>query len=530
MADVAENDTGGDLQVDSKERSSDDDEDDDNDEIGKKSDLPQPSLALSGTPAPVEVLRISGSDTSRREESAKDKFNRRGLIVCSSLFTFFYVGSFFGWGPMQLLLEENGAFHWKCDPADDVEDEVCPSQTSTLLNVQLIASVTQIVSPVLGQGIDHYGAPKSACFASACLGVGLLLLTISSAIRTPAWDSVLFLANSFLALTTWVGGQLTVQTGLYFAGHTKSRVIFLLNALFDGGSITYLFLWWLAQAASLSLTAVAAGYLVFGLFLSLVAMYFWFAAAPEHDDEALVYDGSRKRRSEDATGAGRTSMPKASGARIPVNEHASPVVEHSKDGAPSRFEATQKFSCCELEAATPAPVNSDSISSNAVANEDGRSTIPQEQKPLPSQKSASFLDATSSEGEQDERGAASDTGYVLVVNRPARQQFLSGPYLLLCLFFSLHVTMNMWTLATMRDFLAYLGDDELNNRYLTIFTLLLPASIVSVPLVDVIVLRFGFVGGFQSVNALALGYSIVRIATASLDVQIGTPVLRNGPG
>jgi hypothetical protein len=88
----------------------------------------------------------------------------------------------------------------------------------------------------------------------------------------------------------------------------------------------------------------------------------------------------------------------------------------------------------------------------------------------------------------------------------------------------------MWTLATMRDFLAYLGDDELNNRYLTIFTLLLPASIVSVPLVDVIVLRFGFVGGFQSVNALALGYSIVRIATASLDVQIGTPVLRNGPG
>ena len=73
----------------------------------------------------------------------------------------------------------------------------------------------------------------------------------------------------------------------------------------------------------------------------------------------------------------------------------------------------------------------------------------------------------------------------------------------------------------MRDYLAYLGDDELDNRYLTIFTLLLPASIVSVPLVDVIVLRLGFAGGFQSINALALGYSIIRVASTNLNVQIG---------
>ena len=33
-----------------------------------------------------------------------DQFNRRGLVVFSSLTTFFFVASFFGWGPMQLLV------------------------------------------------------------------------------------------------------------------------------------------------------------------------------------------------------------------------------------------------------------------------------------------------------------------------------------------------------------------------------------------------------------------------------------------
>jgi hypothetical protein len=34
----------------------------------------------------------------------RDDHNRVGLLVVSSLYTFFFVGAFFGWGPLQLLV------------------------------------------------------------------------------------------------------------------------------------------------------------------------------------------------------------------------------------------------------------------------------------------------------------------------------------------------------------------------------------------------------------------------------------------
>jgi hypothetical protein len=442
----------------------------------------------------------------------KDQFNRRGLMVCSCLFTFLYVGSFFGWGPMQLLLEENGAFRWKCDPDYDPE-EVCPSQTSTLLNVQLIASVTQLVSPIMGQAIDHYGSPKCACFASGCLAVGLLLLTLSSASSSPAWDRVLFAANGFIAMTTWMGGQLTVQVGMYFAGHTKSRAIFLLNALFDGGSVTYLFLWWLAKVGSLSLTAVAGGYLVVGVLLSVASLYFWFVAIPEHDEEAMLYGTVDRPAISNTDIEEEGAMPESS------SPPPGPIVcsRPSDDAASGLIDP--KFTETQVPGRGVGIVDGTTKPSSTTRRDSSycNDTTANEKVMSPD----AMLD--------DEQDSGSDAGpnvesapYVLVANRSVKEQLLSKPYLLLCLFFSLHVTMNMWTLATMRDFLAYLGDDELDNRYLTIFTLLLPASIVSVPFVDAIVIRYGFIGGFQSVNALALGYSIVRLATTNLNVQIGT--------
>jgi hypothetical protein len=468
---------------------------------------------VTGGPSAASIGELDQRDDHKGSSiEKKDRFNRRGLMVCSCLFTFLYVGSFFGWGPMQLLLEENGAFRWKCDPDYDPE-EVCPSQTSTLLNVQLIASVTQLVSPIMGQAIDHYGSPKCACFASGCLAVGLLLLTLSSASSSPAWDRVLFAANGFIAMTTWMGGQLTVQVGMYFAGHTKSRAIFLLNALFDGGSVTYLFLWWLAKVGSLSLTAVAGGYLVVGVLLSVASLYFWFVAVPEHDEEAMLYGTVDRPAISNTDIEEEAAMPESllppPGSNVcsqPSDDAASSLIDpiSSETRVPG-----QGVSGVDGPTKTSSSTRRDSSCCN--------DTMANEKEILPD----AVLD--------DEQDSGSDAGpnaesapYVLVANRSVKQQLLSKPYLLLCLFFSLHVTMNMWTLATMRDFLAYLGDDELDNRYLTIFTLLLPASIVSVPFVDAVVIRYGFTGGFQSVNALALGYSIVRLATTNLNVQIGT--------
>jgi len=51
----------------------------------------------------------SGDDSTtftieQQQRLKGERFHRRGLLTCSILYTFFYVGSFFGWGPMQLMV------------------------------------------------------------------------------------------------------------------------------------------------------------------------------------------------------------------------------------------------------------------------------------------------------------------------------------------------------------------------------------------------------------------------------------------
>jgi hypothetical protein len=110
--------------------------------------------------------------------------------------------------------------------------------------------------------------------------------------------------------------------------------------------------------------------------------------------------------------------------------------------------------------------------------------------------------------------------YVLVSARTRRKQLASGPVLCLAVFFTLHVTSNNWTLTTARAFLASLGDDEQDNKYLSIFTLLMPASLLGLPFVDVVIHKFGFHWAFQGVNLLSLGYTVVRLASDNLNTQI----------
>ena len=424
-------------------------------------------------------------------------------------------------------LEENGAFHWKCEP-ESPPDEVCAAQTSTLLNVQLVASVTEISGPLMGIFLDMYGAPWAAVFMSVCLGLGLLLLTLASAYTSVGWDRVLFVANVFLALCTWMGGQLTVQAGLYFDGHTKSRVIFLLNALFDGGCVTYLFVWWIAKGYNLSLAVVAGGYFVLGVLTCTALLYFWFHAVPESvpenknendpsgrlddDNQSIVerdkVDHDDDERSRDAS----VASPESTGATAASLDEPLPTLSSS-----TVLQAADTF--------TPTKQSTHPASrSESLDSEEQRAKVKNRRVNIvedPLRPCHSGNDATVDTTRAAVGQAETGQDYILVAHRTTRQQLLSGPYVLLCLFFSVQVTMNTWTTTTMRDFLAYLGDDELDNRYLTIFTLLLPASVVAVPLVDWVVLRFGFEGGFHATNLLALGYSIIRVATTNLDVQIG---------
>jgi hypothetical protein len=112
------------------------------------------------------------------------------------------------------------------------------------------------------------------------------------------------------------------------------------------------------------------------------------------------------------------------------------------------------------------------------------------------------------------------TECVLVADRSPVQQLISGPFLMAVTFTTIMMSANQWTLTTSRDFLAYLGDDELDNKYLTIFTLLGPASLLAVPCTDAITSKYGFHGGLQFINVLALGYTLVRLLSDDLNVQI----------
>jgi hypothetical protein len=57
--------------------------------------------------------------------------------------------------------------------------------------------------------------------------------------------------------------------------------------------------------------------------------------------------------------------------------------------------------------------------------------------------------------------------YIVVADRSPWQQVTSTYFIVLLIFFSIHIVGNQWTMSTVRDFLAELGDDAVGNRYLT---------------------------------------------------------------
>ena len=81
------------------------------------------------------------------ESKPRRRHVRSALFTATALYIFLYCGAFFGYGPMQLMLEDNGSFASLCS---EEEPYPCPDQTATLLNVQFVGQLTLISSPLLG--------------------------------------------------------------------------------------------------------------------------------------------------------------------------------------------------------------------------------------------------------------------------------------------------------------------------------------------------------------------------------------------
>jgi len=217
---------------------------------------------------------------------------------------FLYCGAFFGYGPMQLMLEDNGSFASLCS-----EDEPypCPDQTATLLNVQFVGQLTLISSPLLGASVDKFG-PSAVIIGMFLFGSsGLALLAAATYFRI---DPMLFPAFICLGIMANVGGLFTVQTGLtYPQGRSRNRAISALNALFDAGAISYLLLYQIQQSSSLDLPAITLIYLgIFVLIVGIAAVCWRFV------DRLIARDESTEN---DAGAQGSPSTLGAEGGQLP---------------------------------------------------------------------------------------------------------------------------------------------------------------------------------------------------------------------
>mmetsp|Transcript_7389 Transcript_7389/g.16142 ORF Transcript_7389/g.16142 Transcript_7389/m.16142 type:complete len:576 (-) Transcript_7389:44-1771(-) len=415
------------------------------------------------------------------------KHVRTVLLVSTSLYMFLYAGAFFGYGPMQLMLEESGAFASRCSP--DEEELPCPAQTSMLLNVQFVAQLTMISSPLLGAGCDKYG-PFVMINISLLMGtLGLALLTASTSLGI---DNMLFPAFISLGFMANISGLFTVQTGLVFPqGRSRNRAISSLNALFDAGAITYLVLWYISK--SVPLPTISGCYL--GIFVLVVgaAAICWRKVTrilnPSNEDDEDEEQGSNDDVDDVAGSVTNT----------PADESVKEGICESgirEDGAPE-----------ESSGVDATPTSND----RAVSFAD-----------------ASCLETTSSSDQlfSDEVPPASAnrsrraSSYIKIADRLPRRQLLSGQYIALASFFAFHQARNIWILTTTRDFLAYLGDDETGNKYLSIFTLLTPVSVLGLPCVDAILFKYGYGLGLQVVNVLGMAQGIIQVSSDNLNVQV----------
>ena len=420
---------------------------------------------------------------------------RRWLLIFAIPSTFLYAGAYYGWGPMQLVLEQNGIFHSKC--GEDVPlDQVCDAQTSALLNVRLISQLTIIGSPLLGELSDRKGARNVAYLLTALTFTGLLLIIVSD--RTGV-DWIMYLAFSCLALVAWSGGLLTVETGLVFQGKRRSRVISALNACYDAGAITYLGLWGIAEVSDATLTPLVAGYLGLAVLCLGGFSLSWAKVLPEEEQENTEQATEDRPSESEVEAEDDLEM-----ENLKAAERAAHSVQAfgNEIEPPTKHESTiQQLAKRDEVVEADTSLKSKEHETDQVDNEVSTNET--------KTKTTSFSTSTDSV-----------RGYVVIANRSKNAQLLSEPVILLCAFFSFYLTSNVWTLVTARDFLKYLGDDDYNNLYLTIFTLMTPASLVALPFEDIAIQKYGFYYALQAINVLAVAHGTIKVATENLNVQI----------
>lgn len=168
--------------------------------------------------------------------------------------------------------ESNGAFSYKCSDEEVMNGVICEQQMNSLLRIPLISGMVSILSPVLGHVADRYGS-EILMHGLGMFGIaGISLVMVASATGT---DWILFVAFTFLYLMFYSGSIMITKTGLLFDGHSRRRVISVLNSLLDAGSMTYLILLMILQGVGATVVQVMGGYLGVAVLCFGTSSYLW---------------------------------------------------------------------------------------------------------------------------------------------------------------------------------------------------------------------------------------------------------------
>lgn len=411
-------------------------------------------------------------------------FGRYGLVVFATLYTFTFVGALFGFGPMEVMMVGSGAFSYLCGDGVDSEGG-CPAQAQTIVNIGFIAACCSVFTPLIGFAIDTFGAPKVSygMAAMALSGTGFM---VSAAVTETNW--MYYPSFALLGLTTFTGSLMSVQVGLFFKGHTQVRIIMWLNTLFDAGSCTYLFLWLIQEGTGIDFTGVTMIYFVLAAVLYIGGAYFWTIALPEgtgEGDEYLEADETKLLNVQT-----EEEESESTGHNEPFNQSLRLFMESKMDP---------------------------SLLDEVVMSRQGSLRIDPHHHLIPGTVygSQSLIDLP----EEGDTTVDTLADAMLLAEKPANEQLLATPYVLLVFFFSVSQISCNWSLITAADFLASIGDDGL---YLKIFTLSQPASILALPLVDWIIRKFGFGAAFQGVNLINFVYILIKVTSTNLNFHIIT--------
>jgi Major Facilitator Superfamily. len=384
----------------------------------------------------VEVERTTETLTDIDIEESRFRYLRQALVGPTALLMPLYAGAFFTFGPMQLLLEQDGAFSSRCGSTvnNNQEDQetVCNEQSSSLLTVHFVATVLlNILTPVAGYISDHFGPFALTLALTLCGCTGIILIILASAARL---DFLLYPGFILIGFIPMFGTVLIQETAKIFDGESsRRRIISLLNALFDGGGFVYTSLWAISKATGASFDVVMTGYLALAVVLFASILFLWKAILARQ--KLLV-----KMRSTVETSLETTTH----------------VVSQVEEGTSTDKKEVNKPS----------------------------------------------------------------SSYIPISHLTLREQLLSKQFLLFSIFFTIHNNRNQFTLTTARNHLAFLGDDDTGNRYLTIFMLLTAVSVVGLPIMELLVKLGGYHAALQGTNVLGIIYGLIVLTSKSLDVQV----------